>query len=183
VSGVVFLPPRPKERRIQSAITCLRSLVHRASVHGADCVYPIGVTGLPPGELRVRSRRSRGQHIVELLGTLDRRTREQLVVALEEALEGDAEEIVLDLGDLESIDHAGLDAVLTAHLRASDQLKVLVIVPGPGPVQRTLDDAGAPFLYGVGQRGRVAGRERSRGRRTSLSARPGAHPHSARRFR
>jgi anti-anti-sigma factor len=183
VSGVVFLPPRPKQRRIQSAITCLRSLLHRAPAHGAAGVYPIGATDLAPGELRLRSRQSRSRHVVALSGTLDVRTREPLVVALEEALEGDAEEIVLDLGDLESIDHAGLDAVLTAHLRASDQLKVLVILPGPGPVQRALDDARAPFRYGVGKRGRVAGRERSRGRRTGLSARPGAQPHSARRSR
>jgi anti-anti-sigma regulatory factor len=125
-------------------------------------------------ELWINRRRWRGQHIVTVTGTLNAGTRGPLVDALEEALEEDVGQIVLDLGDLESTDHSGLDAVLTAHLRASDQLKVLLIVPGPGSVQRVFEDAQVPFLYTSSRGVRGVGRGRSRGRRTSLSARPGS---------
>ncbi len=178
MSRVVFLPPQPEQRHNRSVLARLRSLLRRAPTPacGAD-------SGVGPvrGELSVRRRRYHAaRSIVEAAGTLDVRTRGSLVQALEEALEEDGAEIVLDLGDLETIDHAGLDAVLTAHQRASDQLKPLVIVPGPAPVQRVFDDARVPFLYASEQVGRAA-RRRSRGRRTVLSARPGPRPRSERR--
>ncbi|MDQ6778615.1 MAG: STAS domain-containing protein [Actinomycetota bacterium] len=187
MSGVVFLPPRPKpkQRNLQSAVARLSSLLHRAPRRGHDNARgPDNAIGKPSDELRVRCRRSRGQPIVEVAGKLNERTRDALVEALEESLEDDAGQIVLDLGELESIDHAGLDAVLTAHLRASDQLKIILIFPGSWPVQRVFDDAQVPFLYTSGRGGRVAGRARSRGRRTGLSTRPGRpepRPRSIRR--
>lgn len=154
--------------------------------------YPISAAGVASGrghpgrgELAVRCGRSRGQHIVELSGALSVRTRAPLADALENALEDDLSPIVLDLRNLESIDHAGLDTILTAHLRASDEQKLLVIVPGPPPVQRVLDAAQGPFLYTSGQGNRAAGPNRSRGRRARLSPRPdrqGAPRHSLRRF-
>jgi anti-anti-sigma factor len=161
VSGVVFLPPRPKpkQRRLHTAVARLGSLLQRESRRGAG-----PATGQASDELRVRSRRARGQHIIELAGSLNRRTRDPLVEVLEEVLEEDAGLLILDLDDLESIDPAGLDAVLTAHLRASDQLKVLLIVPGPQPVQRVFDGAQVPFLYASRRGGRGASRARSRGR-------------------
>ena len=78
---------------------------------------------------------------------------------------------------LESIDHAGLDTVLTAHLRAGDELKVLVVVPGPERVQRVLDDAQAPFVYASAP----GGRTRPRRRRAAGTARPRARPHTLHR--
>jgi anti-anti-sigma factor len=118
-----------------------------------------------PAPLRVRSRRSRGEHIVTVSGRLNGRTCAPLVEALEDALESDAVRIVLDLAELESIDHAGLDAVLAAQLRADDELKPLVIAPGPHAVQRLLDSSRGPFLYVARQDARASGRPRSRGGR------------------
>jgi anti-anti-sigma factor len=172
VSGVVFLPPRPKQRLIRSVLTRLRSVLHPQRAPGAPRAG--AATGAPTSreELRVRCRRRQGAYTVELAGTLHERTREPLIEVLEEALEDEAGQIILDLGALEAIDHAGLDAVLTAHLRACDQLKALLIVPGPEPVQRVFDNAQAPFLYTSGRGGRIGRRARSRGRRTGLSGRP-----------
>jgi anti-anti-sigma factor len=150
----------------------------------AGGLYPIAGTGAStgrgrpgPGELGLRCRRSPGRNIVELSGTLHGRTRDELAEALEEALEDEAGAIVLDLHELESIDHAGLDTVLTAHLRAGDELKVLVVVPGPERVQRVLDDAQAPFVYASAP----GGRTRPRRRRAAGTARPRARPHTLHR--
>lgn len=134
--------------------------------------------------LRVRCLSTKGERIVAVSGRLDQRTREPLVGALDDALDGDAPHIVLDLAELESIDQAGLDAVLTAHLRATDQLKLLSIVPGPEPVQRVFETARAPFLYAARRYRRDRGRARSRGGQMSPSTRPahpGPLPESARR--
>jgi anti-anti-sigma factor len=154
VSGTVPFPPPPNRRPIRSLVARLWSAWR--------------LTDTSPGEgdeLRVRCRRSRDRHIVVASGRLNTHTRYELAEALEDALEGDAAQIVLDLGGLASIDHAGLDTVLTAHLRASDQWRALVIIPGPDPVQRVFDDAQAPFLYASARRAGITGRARTRGRR------------------
>jgi anti-anti-sigma factor len=216
---VVFLAPRPKQRRIRSVLVRLRSLARgpipgpipwprlpgepRAADAGparprrragragsaSEALYAVSATGAasPPrraraAELGLRSRAAPGRRILELSGALDASTREPLVEALEDALEGDVEQIVLDLSDLDSIDPTGLDTVLTAHHHASDELKVLLIVPGPEPVQRVLEAARGPFLYACRQR-TASARPRSRGRRSGRSGRPAlpAPPHSARR--
>jgi anti-anti-sigma factor len=154
-------------------------------------VYPLTANGAAgalvpwvPGTLHIRSRRSRDQRIVELAGELNLRTRDPLADVLEEAREGDAGQIVLDLSDLVAIDHAGLDTILTAHLRASDELKLFLIVPGPPAVQRVLDRVQGPFTYATRRGYPSSARARSRGRRAGLSARPGAgvaRPHGVRR--
>jgi anti-anti-sigma factor len=165
--GLVPFPARPKRRPIRSLVARLRSARPRdgASQDGRH------------EELHLRSRQSRGRYLVEASGALNARTRGELAEALADALETDAAQIVLDLGSLESIDHAGLDTVLTAHLRAGDKLRVLIIVPGPDPVQRVFDDARAPFFYVAGTVARSAGRARSRGSRRE---RPASRPHSGR---
>jgi anti-anti-sigma factor len=151
----------------------------RSIAPGVARPAPIGAA---PGRLGVRHRCDCGQHIVELCGELSMRTREPLVEALEEALEDDCEQIVLDLSDLDAIDLAGLDTLLVAHMRAGDELKPLVIVPGPPQVQRVLDAAQAPFAYAPARTGPAA---RSRGRRSRSGSRAGARarPPGARRTR
>jgi anti-anti-sigma factor len=184
VSRVVFLAPRRRQRLIQSARAHLRSLVWRPGADGPTDSATDTATGQTSDELRVRSRRSGAVRIVELGGKLNGSTRGPLADALEDALEGDAGQIVLDLGELESIDPAGLDVVLTAHLRASDELKVLLVVPGPEPVQRVFDAAQVPLFYASRPGGRVGARARSRRRRGGLSALPGrseGRPQSLRR--
>jgi len=90
-----------------------------------------------------------GEHLVELAGQLDRATNDRVGEVLAAALEGPAERIVLDLSRLQVIDVWGLHPILTAHLRAGDQLKQLVIIPGSQAVQRVLDSIHAPFDYAV----------------------------------
>jgi ABC-type transporter Mla MlaB component len=116
--------------------------------------------------------------VIALSGALHRRTRAPLVEALEDALADDGERIVLDLTALESIDYEGLDAILTGHLRASDELKVLLIVPGPPRVQRVLDGIEGPFLFAARRVRRGARRDHPRGRWTSHA---GTRPGGARR--
>jgi anti-anti-sigma factor len=138
------------------------------------------------GTLGIRTRRARERHIVTLYGALTLRTRDPLAAVLEEALEDDSEQIVLDLGDLDSIDRAGLHTILLAHQRASDELKPLVIVPGPPAVQRVFDAAEAPFSYAAARDGAADAAARPRRRRTPLSrsaARRTTRPPSARRTR
>ena len=194
MSGVVHLPPQPKKQSISSILARLRSYVfarpprERRFTAGAagphdrepGRVYPITANGgrtvrsrPAPGTLQIRSRRIREQHLVELSGELDLRTRDPLAGALEAAVEDDSQQIVLDLSDLVDVDRAGLDTILTAHMRAGDELKPLVIVPGPRAVQRVFDDAQAPFCYVTTEGGPAAGASRSRSRRSGLSARPG----------
>ena len=171
VSGVIFLPPRPKRWRLWSAWKSWARSWHRAN----DPAVERGRPG--PGVLRVRCRRRDGRHVIALSGALNLTSRARLVEALEDAIEDDEGQIVLDLSDLESIDSAGLGTILTAHLRACDELKLLVIVPGPPLVQRVLDSVHGPFVYVSSQGDRRGGRPRSRlGRKMSARAgREGAH--------
>ncbi|HEY5319019.1 MAG TPA: STAS domain-containing protein, partial [Solirubrobacteraceae bacterium] len=161
-----------------------------ARARRVDGLYPVDAASRVaqrrhpgPGELRLRRRSLRDLCIIEVSGTLNAGTGTVLVDALDDALEGDAGQIVLDLSGLASIDHAGLGAVLIAHLRASDELKRLAIVPGPDPVQRVFDAVQGPFLYTTGRAGRATRDARARGLRKSVSSRPGARAPSARRSR
>jgi anti-anti-sigma factor len=206
VSGVVYLPPRPKKQRMRSALASLRSVIRGSAlvrgrwwraVAAADPpssdrdprrVQPITADGaravrdrLARGTLGLNRRRAHGQHILELSGELSLRTRDPLARALEQALEDDCEEIILDLGDLDTVDRAGLHTILVAHMRASDELKPLVLVPGPPEVQRVLDAAAVPFTYTAP---RASPGAWSQGRRTRPSPRAGrrrTRPPSARR--
>lgn len=99
------------------------------------------------GALEIRTHRSGRECSIELLGELTPTTHVLVAEVLEQALERDADTIVLDLTGLEAIDHAGVRAILIAHERASDQQKRLLIVPGPDAVQRVLDAAHGPFSY------------------------------------
>ena len=209
MSRVVYLPRRPMKRSIRSLLARLRSTIRpprrrRPAATDPDprlpqqcAVYPIsanGVTGTcgapAPGTLEISCRRSRGRHIIELSGELTVRTRDPLGEALEDALEDSSKQIVLDLSSLTAIDHAGLSTILTAHMRAGDELEALVVVPGPWAVQRVLEDAECPFSYAPsaptasGPGNRAGGATRSRGRRTGLHPRLGrgaTRPHSTRR--
>jgi anti-anti-sigma regulatory factor len=101
---------------------------------------------LAAGTLRISNGRFRDEYIVELCGELTLETG-ALAEALGKALEDGAERVILDLSRLESIDHSSLHAILLAHLRASDQLKQFVVVPGPSAVQEVFDTIEGPFSY------------------------------------
>jgi len=190
VSGVVYLPRRPRRRSIRSLLARLRSALkplRRAAV--AESVpralalcraLPIatGATrcdrpAQAPGSLHLSSRRSGQQYVVELSGELTERTLHPLGEALEDALEDHSNQIVLDVSRLAAIDRAGLGTILTALMRAEAELKPFVIVPGPRAVQRVFDDAEGPFSYVPGRGGHTGAIARSRDRRAGRSARPG----------
>jgi anti-anti-sigma factor len=99
------------------------------------------------GALEIRTHRSGRACSIEVLGALNQITHVLLAEVLEQALERDADTIVVDLTGLEAIDHAGIRVILIAHERASDQQKRLLIVPSPDAVQRVLDAVHGPFSY------------------------------------
>jgi anti-anti-sigma factor len=106
--------------------------------------------GPGPESLRIHQRSQLPEeHMIQLSGQLDRSTNQRLSEVLSSAVEGSAERIVVDLSQLRVIDVWGLHPILTAHLRASDRHKQLLIVPGSDAVQRVLDSIHAPFDYTV----------------------------------
>lgn len=204
MSGVVHLPPRSKQQRIRFALVRLRSVLTHwvprlkaPDSHAPDRelggVHPITPSAASTalfrsagGTLGVSSRRAHEQHIIQLRGALSGRTRDPLTDALEDALEDGSKLIVLDLRGLHSIDMAGLDTILTAHLRAGDELKCLVIVPGSPQIQRVLDASQGPFLYTSEPRKPAVAGARARRRRARFSPRDDratTHPGRARRSR
>ncbi len=100
-----------------------------------------------PGPLAIRARRIGSVCVVALGGVLDVATCLLLADALDWTLEQNTHQTVLDLGDLESIDHAGVHTILTAHLRSADRLEEFLIIPGPEAVQSMLDAVNGPFEY------------------------------------
>lgn len=97
--------------------------------------------------LEIRTHGSGRECSVELLGEPNQATHKLAAEAVEQALERNADSIVLDLTGLEAIDHAGVRAILIADQHASDQQKRLLIVPGPNAVQCVLDAVHGPFSY------------------------------------
>ncbi|MEA2197546.1 MAG: hypothetical protein QOJ25_1597 [Solirubrobacteraceae bacterium] len=156
MSGVAFLPSRRSRRN-------LRALASRLTWLARSRPTPTPTPSPTLTALGLRRRRAPAGHIIALSGELNLDTRESLIEALEQALDDDVGQIVLDLSALASIDGAGLDTILTAHLRASDELTTMVIIPGPETVQRVFDAIQGPFVYAL--------RYPRRGR----SDRPGAH--------
>lgn len=198
MSGIAYLPPQPRKHSIRAALARLAARLRRRRPAGADpsppdreacAVYPITA---PVGEHRcagseslgVRLRRVREGTIVEAAGPLTLRTCDLLAEAIQNAIEDDGGQIILDLRELESIDHAGVDTILTADLRAGDECKQLVILAGPPRVQRLLDRIQGPFVYARARGGADAGAVRTRRRSTDLSVprvRRTGHLHGARR--
>jgi anti-anti-sigma factor len=97
--------------------------------------------------LDIQLRRSPEELVIEIAGELSDAMCGPLAEALERALEGRELAVVLDLSRLEVIHLAGVHTILTAHLRASDERKELLIVPGPPAVQRLFDAIEGPFRY------------------------------------
>jgi anti-anti-sigma factor len=98
----------------------------------------------------VRTRRSLESYRIEISGELTRTRAPALLEALEKALDRGAPRVVLDLTDVERIDHACLHTILVAHLRATDQRQQLLIVPGRESVRARLEAIAAPFQYADG---------------------------------
>ncbi len=102
---------------------------------------------LVPGPLAIRASRVGSVCVVALGGVLDVTTCSLLADVLDWALEQTSRQTVLDLSGLESIDHAGVHTILTAHLRCADRLEEFLMIPGPEAVQSLLDRVNGPFEY------------------------------------
>lgn len=97
--------------------------------------------------LSIRSKRT--ATVVELGGELDLASHPKLEDALAPALESGAELVVLDLGQLEFMDVAGLRALVRSKGRAAAAGKQLVLAaPGP-PIWRLLSLTGQEQAFQV----------------------------------
>jgi anti-anti-sigma factor len=97
--------------------------------------------------LDIQLRRSPEKLVIQISGELSDAMCRPLAEALERALAGREPAMVLDLSRLDVIHLTGVHTILTAHLRASDERKEFLIVPGPPAVQRLFDAIDGPFRY------------------------------------
>ncbi len=88
--------------------------------------------------------------VISVSGELDLASSAALEDELTRATESDAEQIVLDLRELEFMDSTGLSTLVKAHQRAEQAGKQFGLVRGPQQVQRLLS------LTGVEERLRFA---------------------------
>ena len=84
---------------------------------------------------------------IVLHGELSATACDRLADAVQLALDQEGERIVLDLRGLECIDLAGVHVLLLAHLRASDRLTELLLIPASPAAQRVIDALHGPFVY------------------------------------
>jgi anti-anti-sigma regulatory factor len=97
--------------------------------------------------LDIQLRRFPEKLVIQIAGELSDAMCRPLAEALERALAGREPAMVLDLSRLDVIHPTGVHTILTAHLRASDEHKEFLIVPGPPAVQRLFDAIDGPFRY------------------------------------
>jgi anti-anti-sigma regulatory factor len=84
---------------------------------------------------------------IALHGVLSATACARLAETVQIALDQKTDRIVLDLEGIERIDLAGVHALLLAHLRASDELTELLLIPASPAAQRMIDAAHGPFVY------------------------------------
>jgi anti-sigma B factor antagonist len=80
--------------------------------------------------------------VISVSGELDLASSAALDEALTRATESDAEQLVLDLRELEFMDSTGLSTLVKAHQRAEEAGKQFGLVRGPQQVQRLLSLTG-----------------------------------------
>lgn len=84
---------------------------------------------------------------IVLHGVLSAAVCARLSETVQIALDQKRERIVLDLRGIEHVGMIGVHALLLAHLRASDELTELLLIPASPAVQRVIDAAHGPFVY------------------------------------
>lgn len=86
---------------------------------------------------------------IALFGDLNPRTVARLDDCMDWVLEDDLEDrIVLDLSGLRVLHPKAMVALVTAHMRASDDHREFVLVRGSSTVQQVIDSVDGPFNYG-----------------------------------
>lgn len=79
------------------------------------------------------------RHTLLLGGELDVATAAELETRAQQLCAGPASELVLDLGGLEFIDSAGLNAILRVRALCQEHMCELCLMPGERPVQRLFE--------------------------------------------
>ncbi|MEA2155614.1 MAG: anti-sigma factor antagonist [Solirubrobacteraceae bacterium] len=92
--------------------------------------------------LAIGSERHGRAHVVQPVGELDLTTAPQFEHELKRVEATDAEEIVVDLSRLQSIDYVGLNILVRAAARSSRRGGGLKLVRGPDPVHRRFQSTG-----------------------------------------
>jgi anti-sigma B factor antagonist len=101
------------------------------------------ITVVSAGErLRVEARLAPDRVVLELHGELDLAAAPLLAEEIERAETGERKALVLDLGDLEFVDSAGLRVILAAHERALGSGREFAVTNGTLQVQRLFEIAG-----------------------------------------
>lgn len=97
---------------------------------------------LPAPRLSIGSEREGRAHVVQPVGDLDQDTARWFEEELKRVEASDAEEIIIDLGLLESIDYEGLNILIHAAARSQRRGGGLSLVPGPDTIQRKFRSTG-----------------------------------------
>jgi anti-anti-sigma factor len=94
-----------------------------------------------PPPFSVDVERNGAELVVRPRGELDLATVPHVAEATAQAVGGEVDRLVLDLGSLDFMDSSGLRYVIIEHDRAGREGYELVILPGPPAVQRVFDIA------------------------------------------
>ena len=90
-------------------------------------------------QLSVDTRNGGGDVVVSVRGEVDISTVAELERALDDALEGPAERVVLDLRRLDFMDGSGAAALWRQELHARAIARPLIVVRGPRAIQRLFE--------------------------------------------
>jgi stage II sporulation protein AA (anti-sigma F factor antagonist) len=112
-------------------------LEHDYRTGGRSAVLPRDLT--PAGELVVSRERRADMVILSLSGELDLATSALLERELDAAEAARPMRLVVDLAGLEFIDSSGLNTLVQAHERASENGHQLFLRQGPRPVRRLFE--------------------------------------------
>ena len=83
-----------------------------------------------------------GSAVLRLEGEVDIATVDQLDEAIQEAVDDEAETVVVDLSGLSFMDSTGLRSVLSGHEMVRAKKRSFIVVSGTGPVSRLIDITG-----------------------------------------
>jgi anti-anti-sigma factor len=89
--------------------------------------------------LSIDGYREGDRHTLLLTGELDIATAPELEARAEQLCAGHADEVVLDLSQLEFLDSAGLNAILRVRALCQEHLCEFGLTPGAQPVQRLFE--------------------------------------------
>ena len=97
----------------------------------------------------VESERHGESHNIRLRGEFDLAGYDAVTQELAQVEASDAQNVIVDLRELEFIDSSGISALVEAQLRFRDSGKRLEFLCGPGSVQRVLQMTGVDTLLAI----------------------------------